>query len=653
MGGGQMKTQGLTSRLKAFITGIACFFLVAGSVQANESVTLVRPAVENTVIAKKPDFECLINISYDPASLYIELDYTDMTALADISDTGFTLTPIQVLSPGEHTLMVSFSDESGQETVKEFRFTTRHTETFEKAVSENAVSVNYSNVLEKTGDPMTQNLASWSLSSNLNSRTTLSEGPLTLGLNTNVRYLDQQTAIQEPEEKGPEIVNYQFTGLYEKDSTRVWANIGDVNIDYTQNTVSGLGRRGAHFGFGLGPLESSGFVVRSDQAYGIDGDSGLHLDNADHIYGAMAGLKLFQERLTFKTVYATGGESASDTSYGIWPEPGGTTGEGMGFEITTDFFEQAFRTRMEYDWSDYDSDVADNAGSAVDKAWLVQIDGQIDLFNYEALYEHTGPDYQIPGNSGSQTDWEGFTVSAGANFEKATIGLRYDQHNNNVNERPDEAKLTSNEMEAYLSVMPYETLSLEINGRRSIQNSTKEPPDTYETKTYTDTLGGLIQYAKDELTVGLEPSYSYEDDQTADDYDTSNGSVRVFCDWSTDRFTFSPSVTGSRYTDLSSQVKTDTWAAEIQFCFNIIQGLSLNGNLGYSKNYTDNDAVDTDDYNANIQLEYEFDSPIKGFLSPYLCLRLTHENSTDEIEDTHNKETIIYLLLSADLDLSF
>ncbi len=645
----------ICSRLQNLGVGLIFLFLFSGISFAQEQdvVTLVQPAEGQMVIAKKPDIECRINKPYDPATLYIELDYTDMTALADVTGNGFTLSPVQVLPPGDHVLTVSFNGDSHGEVTKEYRFSTRHTRLFEQADSTNSITVNYTNRLKKTGDPISSETSNWTLDSNINSQNTILEGPWNVNFVTNLRYLDQQMGLAEPEEKGLELINYQFSGQYEKGSTLVQAALGDVSVDYSRNTVSGLSRRGGTALFGFGPLQAQGFVVRSDQAFGLDGDFGLDFDNADHVYGGTLGLNLPDDRFNIKTMYATGGESASDSSYGVWPEPGGLTGEVFGIEILSDFFEQKLRTKMEWDQSDYDDNVTDSQASREDQAWLAGIDGQIDFFNYEVLYEYTGPYYKVPGNYSTQEDREGFSTLAGASFETITLNAHYNQHNDNVDNNPGYAKIISTEFGTDITIMPIMVLSFTLSANRTIENSTREPIDTYETKTYTDSYSGNIEFQKEAWTIGLGPSFSHQDDQTLEDYDTSDRSLRLYCDWVTDRLTLSPSFTGSRFKDHTSDIKTDTWAAEIAFLLNIIEGLKLQGNVDYNKEYDNLTTQDTYDYNANIQLEYAFTSPIKGFLTPVISLRVTHQNNTDDIQDTHEKETIVYLQINADLDLSF
>jgi hypothetical protein len=623
------------------------------SCSAAEAIEFITPLDSQMVFSKKPVLECKILVPFDAQSLRIELDYTDMTALAQITNIGFKLKPVQVVSPGTHTLTVSFNDNNNQAIIKELQFQTRHTETFEQADSQNYINVNYTNVLKKLDDANSREMSNWTVTSSINSQNTIAEGPFEFSLNTNLQYLDQQLGVEDPQEKGLEIIDYQFSGKYEKDSTRVLAALGDVNINETQNTVGGLARRGGSINIDINKLYASGFVVRSDQAYGLDGEYGLDFDDTDHIYGGTFGVRLFENRLDIKTIYAQGGEANQDTSYGIWPDPGGSRGDVYGFEIKTDFFDQKMISRFEYDSSDYDDDTSDSQDSKSDEAWFAGVEGQIDIVNYRASYDYTGLNYNAPGNYSILADREGFSTGAGLNFETQSISGFFEQHDNNVDDDPALTTTTSSRIGMEYSLFPLEWPTLMLLCERSVEDSSNEPSGTFETKTYTDTFSGTIEYQKEAWLIGTRPLYSQVDDKTTNDYDTSTKEMTLYCSYTHDKFTLGPSFSWNISKDHSSDVKTDTLTSQLGFSINIIEGLTFGGNIAYTKMYDSSDSVDSNDYNGDVQLEYGFTSPIKDFVSPSIILQATHQNNNDEIADSESKETIIYLLLSADLNLSF
>lgn len=627
--------------------------LMAGSVAASEPIRFITPAANQMVFSKKPVVECHIPVSFDKETLMVEFDYTDMTALIKITDTGFKLKPLQVIPPGTHSVTVSFLDSSNNEVSQTLQFDTRHTETFEQADSQNTISVNYRNVLKKLDDAGQRYMPSWTVTSNINSANTIAEGPYTLSLNTNLQYFDQQTGVDPPQEKGLEVIDYQFAGQYEKDGVRVAAALGDVYINETQNTVSVLSRRGGSLNVDVQNVYASGFVVRSDQAYGLDGEDGLEFDDTDHIYGATLGVRLFEEKLDIKSIYVKGGESNQDTSYGIWPAPGGTTGDVYGFEVKTDFFEQKLMTRLEYDRSDYDADTSDTQTSTADEAWLAGIEGTIDQFNYNLLYTHNGADFQVPGNYSIQSDREGVDASTGYTFDIQSINAFFAQHNDNVDSDPASETITYSRYGIEYSIYPDDLPSFSLMCERNSEESENEPAGTAETNTYVDQFSGTIQYDKDMWMVGLRPSYSQVNDRTADNYDSHTTDLQIYGSYSHDRFSLGPSFAWNISKDDSTDIKTDTLTSQLQFSVNIIEELTFGGNVSYTRMYSDDDSIDSDDYNGDVMLEYRFPNPIKGLISPAIILQATHQNNKDATISSESKETIIYLLFSADLNLSF
>ena len=644
--------------LKLLIMTIA-FNLVNGmgmmlqKTYAQDAIELIKPAQGTMVFSKKPEIECKILVPFDKESLTIEFDYTDMTGLAEITESKVTFRPVQVVDPGEHTITISFVDENNQDVSQEFNFSTRHSKAFETISSTNKLTGIYTYLVEKKDDANDRQLNDWTIQSNLNSQNIIAEGPWEVGFQTDLRYLDQDFAIEDPLKKGIEVTDYTFIGKYEKDNVLVNTALGDVSIDESRNTVNYLSRRGANIVAEVGPVYLSSFVVRSDIAYGIDGDEGLDIDNADHIYGGAAGIKLFDNKMDIKTIYASGGEKSEDDSYGIWPAPGGSTGDVYGVRVITDFFEDKCRTLFEWDRSDYDSDTADALASKSEIAWFAEAGGTIGIFNYQTSYEHTGPDYKVTGNDGVQADWEGFALETSLNFETMSFNGHYNQHNNNVDEMPTESQIESTDFGLGYTIDPLSWLSIDASWDRAIEDSSMEPAGTSETLNYTDSFQGSITLTKDTWSISLAPSYSTADDRTSIDYDTNTKSLGIDCSYDVERFSFSPYVTVTRFIDESTDIKTDTYEYGLAFSVNIIEGLNFEGGGSYTREYDDNDTNNQDNYNADLKLSYDFTSPIKGFLTPSIILTLTHLNNNDEISDTDSKETIVYLILAANLDLSF
>lgn len=614
---------------------------------------LLQPVENEMVISKKPFIKCQIQVPYDMTTLYIELDWTDMSSLIKLDDTGFELKPVQVLASGEHTLLVSFMDNQGQEITREFKFSSRQTRLFDQADSQNQISVVSTNILEKMDDAKDQGLSDWVVESSLYTSNVIAEGPWRFSLESNLQHFDQERAAAPPLEKGIEIRDYKFSGQYEKGSLSARTDIGDITVDESRNTVSGLSRRGGSAGIEYGPVYADGFVVRSDQAFGLDGDEGLDLDNADHIYGSSGGLRLFSERVNMKAVYVTGGEAAGSSSYGIWPDSGGSGGEAYGMMMTTNLFENRLETFFEWDSSRYDSDISDSTASIDDKAWLGKINGRIDWFDYTLEYEYTGPDYQVPGNSSIQPDRKGYTASTQFSFENQSISAGHRGFEDNVEDRPARQTLETDEYTVDYHFDGIPSLPVSFGWSQLKSESSYDPSGTEKIHTVVNQYRSGITWNSELWSVGVEGDYSYEDDRTGTDYDTSSKGARLSASYSGERISLSPSYSFNRFKDHSTGIETDTSTTGLAVFFNIYKGLTLEGNGNYTHIADNADTADQDEYSGNLQLAYNFESPVKGFLSPGLLLWVEHRSSKDKIADSSSGETIVYLVLTADLNLSF
>lgn len=614
---------------------------------------MVRPAVAELVVAKKPLIECRFAVPFDAESLYVEIDRMDVTAFADIEEGGFVYRPMQVLPPGEHTLYIAFLTDSGREVAEEFRFATRHTKPFETFSSSNTVTGTYTRILAEDRDNVAVDQSDWEVHGNLESRNDLSEGPWSVNLRGNARYQDRELPYLEPQDSGVELINYLLEGRYQKG--RFFSNLalGDVVIDETRNTVSYLSRRGGQLTAEYGSSRLSGFIVRSDQVYGLDRKSGLEPDTDDHLLGVSGGVGLFDNRLEIKTVYATGGRELEESSFGIWPPSEGIKGRVLGIRATSNFFQDRLRTTIEVDRSEYDGDTSDGTDYETDEALFVELGGQVSRFDYRAVYEYTGPEYDVPLNPGIQSDWEGFDLSSGLYFAEHTFRGSYSQYNDNVEGRSAYARTYNHELGLTYKMTMIPSLPVNLSWSRCIQDSSDEPSGVNETKSYKDVFKGDITYMSGPASVTLDAEYSQDDDRTELDYDTSAVSLGLSSTYSGESLYLYPSIRFNRDTDEVVDVDTDTYTYSLNFEADIVEGLSIDGDGSFTRTTTSDDSIDQDLLNANLRLSYGLSRPLWNIFSPELALTVSHDESIDNNADTEDRDTVLTLSLSGTLDLSF
>jgi len=391
-------------------------------------IRAVTPSENAVVIGKKPDIKIEFLEPITSNSLLVILDGADITQLLTVTDKGFEYTPVMVLAAGSHNLSISATDKEGRQLQKNISFSTRHSITFEEAYSSNEASVIYETILSEPDK--FPNIPDSRVEGNLGSSSKIKDKEWEFTFNTNVRYLDQNLPVMVPMQKGFEVANWVFNSSYTKDNMRLNASIGDVQVNETQYTAYGLARKGGVFSFQYDTVQLSTFSVQSQQFYGLKG-IGIEGSLDDHIIGASGGIALFDRKMEFKAVYVTGGDPGG-SSYGISTSAGAARGDVFGFLLTSDFFGNKLKTEFETDFSRYDPDTSDEFRSKNDNAYKLKLSGNLDAYNYEALYEYIGRDYAVVGNQMIQRDKQGVSLRGGANLGVHNINIMFTRYNDNV-----------------------------------------------------------------------------------------------------------------------------------------------------------------------------------------------------------------------------
>ncbi|MCK5310586.1 MAG: hypothetical protein KAJ62_00655 [Desulfobacteraceae bacterium] len=612
-----------------------------------KNIQMITPENDGLVYAKKPVIECSILVPFVEESLYVEFDMTDISALVKVDGDRLKFRPVQVVQPGAHRLVVVFTTLGGEEIMEQFQFSTRHSKVFETAYSTNRISGGYARIIKKYQDAKDREMSDWEAEANLGTENLLSQGPWAFSFKANGRYYDQQNPIEEPLEDTLELVDFLFTGKYEKSKYMVETSVGDIITDESRNTVSNLSRRGGKLVAEYGPAGLSGFVVRSDQIYGSDGDYGLELDSDDHILGVSGDLDLFKKKANVKAIYVTGGTQPDEDSFGTWDEVGGTKGDVKGIVLATDFFEQKFATSFEFDRSDYDSDISDNISSESDKAYYLKAEGLIKKFSYIAEYEHTGLDYQVPGSS-IRSDWEGYTLKSNLAFEKHSFGASYSKHNDDVEHDDVNGRTDYTEYMFDYGLNVFTSVPMTFSWFKNIEKNQVSVIDSY-----TDTYSSSISYMKNAFNLFFTPSYSKTNDKTIYDYDSSNTCLNLSGSYYKERFSIQPSIGFNRYKDYSTDVYTDTDTYSLTVAVTIIENLCIDNTGSFSHITASDDSIDQDCISNDFQLTYKHPNRIWGIFSPRASLCTSYEKIKDRIMGTESEETIVYMRLSGDFEISF
>ncbi len=623
------------------------------ALESTGPVQLISPEQDSLVIAKKPIIQVAFTEPFAPENILVLFDGSDITGILDITPEGFEYRPVQVLMSGMHTISITIMTEDGYEAVQEFAFSTRHYEMFEEAYVNNELTTIYEGVLIKPHDVESEPHSR--VESNLNSELRLKQGAWEFTLGTNIRYFDQSLPVFKPEQKGIDLINYLLEGRYTGENFVILTEIGDVQVNESENTVQGLGRRGGKLSFQYNDININTFLVQSKQVFGCRNARdciGIEGTSEDHIMGVSAETSIMDNRVSLKTVYVTGGEEGS--SFGLYTEGGGSESDTLGFIIKTDFFDQKLTTEAELDFSEFDADTMDEFDADNDTAYKLKANGYAGRFSYGAVYEYMGPDYAVVGNQGLAKNREGFSLNGSTSYDVHSVNLLFSRYNDNVKNDDLYPKVYTYQGMMDYSFSKFQSLPMGLSYSRSILDSTREPELHDPIRMDTDMLSARINYMKNEWNFGLNASHSVQDDREAFGNDTTTSTYSLTSSYLLEHVSVSPGFSFNRTTYTDPGSRTDTYTLNLD-----IRGDALNNDLTYGAAGTYNRTVasdgftETDSYNANLEIAYLLGRKLLEFLNPTVGLRGTYRFTDDSVNNNQNEDFIIILALTTSMPFSF
>ena len=621
---------------------------------AADWIRLASPKEGTTTIRKKPVIECAISIPFTREGLAIMLDDTDVTALAEISGEGFRLKPFQVLSAGQHKLAVAYVSPAKKEYRREFNFAIRHAEAFEEFASVNDISIVGEQVVKKRlkeGDvdptPYTK------FEANINSASRIREQNFEASLTGNLRYLEQNAAVDPPIFKDFTVPNYLMTAKYRTEKAEVLAETGDVMVNETANTVEGLARRGLRLNAAYGDFRVSTFSVRSQQVSGTRelNDTGLQFNTEDRIEGASGEIDLLDKRVNFKTILVRG--QTPGTDFGTFSS-GGSSGDNTGFVLKTDFFSQKLKTELEYDVSNYDQDTSDAMPKKRDEAYRMLVGGQISNYTYEALYEHTGRDYGAIGSFGVMRDREGFLLKGGGRFEFQALNIQLSRYNDNVNNSELVPRIYTYQGTVDYIFEKFKSVPMGINCQFTRLESTGGPADITPKKTDSQNYSGRINFIKSVWNIGLNASYATLEDRYNPSDDNTNTTVALTPAFTTERFSVVPNLSLNKLKNDFTGIETETYTANVALRGNLLEK-RIDYELAYVYNKADStdDLTHTESTSVNFRTGYLLARQKFGFISPTVGVRGTYSMTRNRAQDTQQENYFIFVFISANMPISF
>ncbi len=628
-----------------FVGGLILSGLVAGTVSA-AGIAFVSPGEGVEATTSKPPVACDVGVPVSNQNLLVMLDGIDVTGALDFTSTGFSYKPIQPLPNGPHQLYLVIYAADGSAAEQIFSFST-----LTKISSNTQISAVYEQVLDKS-DHLHQ-VPHRNVAANLGNTTTFTQGNWQMGMTTNLRWLDRSTSIYAPEKKGMDLVNYLISGQYQKDDLTLQINAGDLQIQETQNTVMGLARRGVQTRFNYKGLSLDGFVVDSEQLFGIQEGSGLEFDSSKNIKGVSGGFSLLDNSLKLRAIYVTGVEESN--SFGIYDaDSGEREGDVLGFLLQYQLLDGKLNLEGEYDRSDFDGNTADEFSGEKDKAWTLRANGYAGSYSYQAVYEYTGPDYEVIGNPGLQRDREGFTLMGGVQKTNHALNVSASRYEDNVEEDSRLPQMETSTLSADYSFNRFPTLPMGLSFQKTIMDSTMVPEGGLSYRIDTSMYGARVNYLKGPWNFGFNANYSLQDDKTESDYDTTNQTYSFIPTYYAETLSFSPNLMFNRSTDETTDVDTDTLTATLDLRGNLLNGVVSYELAGtFNRMETSNDTMEMDMYSANAQVAYHFLQEWAGFLNPSVGIRGLYNRTDDKVSDRDDDEFALFLVLSSSMGFAF
>jgi hypothetical protein len=664
---------------------VIIFFCTPVIALAEECIVITSPVENATVIGKRPEIKGVFRCPLTAGSYVVMLDGVDVTQLLDVTTEEFTYRPELMVATGSHSLSVSYTGADNLPHQFAVNFQLRHSETFGDIYSKNDVSLLYEGALvikdstanaanplymegQNVAPSTTATLPRSKLEGNLASESRVKEGPWNVAFTTNVRYFDQDIPVMDPLKKGFTVANWLFTGNYEKDRVKMKLSTGDVMINETPYTISGFSRKGTMFNGEAGPVYANIFSASSAQTFGVDGGIGIGNVNEDHILGVSGGVKLFENKVDFRTIYVTGTDpsaaglpasitppSSQSNVYGNSTTTGNKQGDVVGFLLTTDIFQNRLRTEMEADFTRYDPDTSDEFEKRSSSAYRAKIGGAVNSFTYDALYEYIGKYYGAIGNPSLAKDRQGFSLQSGVNLSDQNLSVMASRYSDNVESDPLFAEIVSTQgnISYQFNKIPY--VPLGFTYQKILQESSNEPAGSARIDTNTDTYSARLGFSKGSFTVNFSPSYSIINDKTPADADMTNIVYALTASYALPNLSIAPAFTWNKTRIHATNVWTDTFVYSLDFRSRFFHDrTSFDVGGSYTTSTADNNSADSGTWNARATLAYRLNDHLKTFVKPTLGLRFSYLKTDDKINNGMNKDEFsLFAVLEAAIPILF
>jgi hypothetical protein len=249
-----------------------------------------------------------------------------------------------------------------------------------------------------------------------------------LGLDTNFTY-----AGEPPEGSNPVDLSNMMLSLTQGDHL---LRVGDINIQESDFTVSGLGRRGVEYAYNSRKASIHLFNISAQQPQGFSG-FGVPKPGLS-IYGAALGSRFWKDQMSFKVIYVAGKDDlslGSNVGYSL----GGMARQGrvLAFLPKASLFSNKLTIGGEYAESRYDGNLDDEQEARRGTAWRLSGSAVLGKLNLSANFRRIGQQFNPIGYSYFASDRKIYDTNLGLNLGRINISGSYLEARDNVDDRPD------------------------------------------------------------------------------------------------------------------------------------------------------------------------------------------------------------------------
>ncbi|MBJ6748962.1 hypothetical protein [Geomonas anaerohicana] len=425
-------------------------------------------------------------------------------------------------------------------------------------------------------------------------------------------------------------------GEYDGSSYKFFAEMGDLKLQQTRNTLQEVHGRGGHFSLLTGNSGNRAVVETFAASRGGGGD--------DTLVGATGELSLLDESARFKTIFLSGRKSLDRE--GRWPTAGARRGDVVGLVAQLEPLKGVVAAEAEYDYSSYDANTADPTSPLRDSAYRLKLSGGLGASRYTALYERTGPRYRLM-NDGPARDRQGGSFGVETAIAAHVFDVKLSRYNDNLDNDPLAPRLYRYEGVFDYRFKGVRELPLALQYKKSFIDSTKEPLGSLPKDVAEDAVSGQVNYLAGSWDLGLRGGMSQRTDRLRQQRELTTTSVGFLPKFSAGSFTVAPDLSLKRVVDFSAAQRTDQYAVNLGLSGKLLeQRLDYEIKGGYKRECTGVPGTGREVLGAKLKAVYPLARFFNWTRQPSLGVKGEYNEVNNWTED--RRENNFSLLISLD-----